>query len=70
MVQIVKIEQFFIMLSMVIDEIILVCVVEFMIEMGKVGWCVKVNGWFKVDDLLKQIIYIVMLQFKGYFLVL
>ncbi|KAK4651922.1 hypothetical protein QC762_606800 [Podospora pseudocomata] len=69
-VQIAKIEQFFTMLSTVIDEIILVRAAEFTTEMGKAGRRAKVNGRLKVDDLSKQTIYAATLQLKGYFSVL
>ncbi|KAK0659493.1 hypothetical protein QBC41DRAFT_331449 [Cercophora samala] len=69
-VQIAKIEQFFTMLSTVIDEIILVRAADFTTEMNKTGRRAKVNGHLKVDDLSKQTIYTATLQLKGYFSVL
>lgn len=66
-VQIGKIEQFFTMLSTIIDNIVMVRAADFTREMDKAGRRAKVNGCLRVDDLSKQTIYTATLQLKGYF---
>ncbi|KAK3319434.1 hypothetical protein B0H66DRAFT_624251 [Apodospora peruviana] len=66
-VQIAKIEQFFTMLSTVIDNIIMVRAADFTAELSKAGRRSLANGKLKIDDLAKATIYSSTLQLKGYF---
>ncbi|KAK3389849.1 hypothetical protein B0H63DRAFT_409714 [Podospora didyma] len=66
-VQIAKIEQFFTMLSTVIDNIIMVRAADFTSELDKAGRRAAQRGLLKIDDLSKQTIYSATLQLKGYF---
>ncbi|KAG5658028.1 hypothetical protein KAF25_006979 [Fusarium avenaceum] len=65
--QIGKLEQFFIMLTTVIDNIIMVRANDFSQEMAKGGRRALKNGYVKFDDLAKTTIYTSTLQLKGYF---
>ncbi|CEF79567.1 unnamed protein product [Fusarium graminearum] len=65
--QIGKLEQFFIMLTTVIDNIIMVRANDFTKEMSKGGRRALRNGVIKFDDLAKTTIYTSTLQLKGYF---
>ncbi|KAI0206632.1 hypothetical protein F4808DRAFT_466642 [Astrocystis sublimbata] len=66
-IQIGKLEQFFTMLSTVIDHIVIPRAETFVREMGKAGRRALANGAIKVDDIAKQTIYTSTLQLKGYF---
>ncbi|KAI1342876.1 hypothetical protein F5Y15DRAFT_371283 [Xylariaceae sp. FL0016] len=66
-IQIGKLEQFFTMLSTVIDHIVIPRAETFIREMGKAGKRALANGAVKVDDIAKQVIYTSTLQLKGYF---
>jgi hypothetical protein len=66
-IQIGKIEQFFIMLTTVIDNIVLVRCDTFKEEMDKGARRALANGLLKFSDLSKQTIYTSTLQVKAYF---
>lgn len=66
-IQVGKIEQFFTMLSTVIDEVLMPRADTFNKEMDKVGRRATRDGAIKVDDLAKQTIYTATLQIKAYF---
>lgn len=66
-VQIGKIEQFFIMLSTVIDYIVMPKVRDFEEDMRKAGDRGFRNGFLKFDDMAQQTIYMTTLQLRGYF---
>jgi len=66
-VQIGKLEQFFIMLTTVIDNIVLVRCDSFQEEMDKGARRALANGLLKFSDQAKQTIYTSTLQIKAYF---
>lgn len=66
-VQIRKLEDFFTMLTQVIDDVILVRAGQFVKTMDKVGTRTRRDGYVKADDQDKQTIYISTLQLKAYF---
>ncbi|KAL7917193.1 hypothetical protein ACQKWADRAFT_326242 [Trichoderma austrokoningii] len=65
-----KLEQFFIMLANVIDNIIQPRAETFKREMNKLGKRAHKYGTINPDDVTKQVIYTSTLQLKGYFSVL
>jgi hypothetical protein len=69
-VQIGKLEQFFIMLANVIDNIVVPRAETFTNEMSKTGRRARRDGAINADDITKQTIYTSTLQVKGYFSVL
>lgn len=69
-VQIGKLEQFFIMLANVVDNIVLPRAETFTREMGKAGRRALRDCAINADDITKQTIYTSTLQIKGYFSVL
>ncbi|TFB06750.1 hypothetical protein CCMA1212_000351 [Trichoderma ghanense] len=69
-IQISKLEEFFIMLANVIDNIILPRAETFKREMSKLGGRARKYGTINPDDITKQTIYTSTLQLKGYFSVL
>lgn len=66
-IQIGKLEQFYIMLSAVIDSIVLQRCDSFREDMDRGGRRALANGLLKFSDLSKQTIYTVTLQTKAYF---
>ncbi|KAF2853718.1 hypothetical protein T440DRAFT_287057 [Plenodomus tracheiphilus IPT5] len=66
-IQVGRVEQFFTMLTTVIDEVVMPRADTFNKEMDKAGRRANRDGAIKVDDISKQVIYTSTLQLKAYF---
>lgn len=66
-IQVGRVEQFFTMLTTVIDEVVMPRAETFNKEMDKAGRRATRDGALKVDDISKQVIYTSTLQLKAYF---